>query len=261
MDPLTELDWAAHWKGLVEARNRRRVEPRRGDFWDARAARFARSIGRQEDPFWKFLEPRLRPTQTVIDVGAGVGRHTIPLAGRVDWVTAVEPSAGMRQQIPPLPNVTVIGSSWEDAEPAPADLVICVHVLYGVPDPAPFLEKLDRSARERVFVVLRDSERMLLADRLAAVERPREPLLRDCFLLLRQLGIPPDVTMYRYPTRTLYDSVEEAAEECRDVLGQDWDEERGRAWLETNLRAQEDGTLLYEAGEVTAGVLHWKPAS
>src|SRR5205807_6854225 len=107
-------------------------------------------------------------------------------------------------------NMTVIASTWEDAEPAPADLVICVHVLYGVAQPVPFIEKLERSARERVFVVLRDGRHSNPADATPAARRGREPGLRDGFLLLRQLGVAPDVGMFVYPVVHRYESLEEA---------------------------------------------------
>ena len=87
----------------------------------------------------------------------------------------------------------------------------------------------------------------------------REPGLRDCFLLLRQLGVAPDVAMFRYPERHRFESLDQAVEECRQALGRLWDEDEGRGWLEQHLRRDEDGTLVQPDVEVTAGVLHWKP--
>jgi SAM-dependent methyltransferase len=262
VDRLLDVDWAASWRELVERRwaavGEREVAE---DFWGSRAARFAARPASQPDAFLRFLEPWLGPRRTLIDVGAGTGRHAVPLAARLDWVTAVEPSQGMRDRIPHADNMTVIASGWLDAEPAPADLVICVHVLYGVPDPVPFIEKLERSARERVFVVLRDSGHPHPADLYAGPRHGREPGLRDCFLLLRQLGVAPDVAMFTYPESHRFASLEEAAEECRQVLGRLWDEREGRAWLEENLRPEGDGSLVHPGAEVTAGAVHWKPRS
>jgi hypothetical protein len=174
-------------------------------------------------------------------------------------VTAIEPSQAMREHIPPAGNMTVIGSSWEDAEPAPADLLICAHVLYPVAEPVPFIEKLERSARERVFVVLRDSDHTHPGEVMMRPGRAREPWLRDCLLLLRQMGVRPEMSMATYPSRFRYDSLDAALEQCRTQVGLAWDEERGRAWLEAALQPDEDGTLLYDGGEITSGVLHWKP--
>ncbi len=259
MDAALDVDWAAHWRTLVEARVARIGRTHTDDWWAPRAAQFAVQMRSQRDWFVDYLEPWLRPATTVIDVGAGTGRHATPLAARVDWVTAVEPSPAMRAHIPPAGNMTVIGSTWEDAEPARADLVICVHVLYPVADPVPFIEKLERSARERVFLVMRDSPHTHPGEVMARPGRPREPWLRDCLMLLRQMGIGPEMAMVTYPSSFRYESLEAALDLCRGQVGLSWDEGRGRAWLEANLRPDEDGTLVYDGGEVASGVLHWKP--
>jgi SAM-dependent methyltransferase len=228
-------------------------------YWDRVAPSYGCARRIQTALVLRFMSPWLDARRTLIDVGAGTGRLAGPLAGRLDWVTAVEPSAGMREQIPSAPNVTVIGSTWEDADPAPADLVICVHVLYWVAEAVPFIEKLERHARERVFLVLRDSPHRNPAERMTAATRVREPRASDCFLLLRQIGVTPDVAFLCYPASFAFGSMEEAVEECRLQLGDQWEEQAGRAWLEANLERRPDGTLLYDAGETTAGVLHWKP--
>ena len=113
MDPLLGVDWAASWRELVE---RRRTEVGERDLeedpWGSRAARFVARPASRPDAFLHFLEPWLGPRRTLIDVGAGTGRHAAPLAERLDWVTVVEPSQGMRDRIPQVDNMTVIGSAW-----------------------------------------------------------------------------------------------------------------------------------------------------
>lgn len=260
MDAVLDVDWAAHWRALVETREAQTGPSHTDDWWAPRAQHFARQVrATADDPVLTFLEPWLRPTATLLDVGAGAGRHTNPLASRLDWITAVEPSQAMRAHIEPADNVTVIGSTWEDADPAPADLVICIHVLYPVADPVPFIEKLERFARERVFIWMRDSQHSLPAEVMARPERGREPWLRDCLMLLRQLGVAPEMWLGGGPVSVRYESMEEAVEQSRSHLGLGWDEARGRAWLEANLRTEADGSVVYEAGGATGGVLHWKP--
>src|SRR5437660_8367446 len=147
---MSDIDWVERWKSLVENRAGLAGGHSRSDYWDQRARSYARSTQVRADEFLAVLEPYLAPSKTLIDVGAGTGRHAAPLAARLEWVTAVEPSQGMRDRIPNADNMTVIGSAWMDADPAPADLVVCVHVLYEVAEPIPFIEKLERRARERV---------------------------------------------------------------------------------------------------------------
>jgi hypothetical protein len=263
-DPAFETDWAAAWRALVEAREAdSRAAPQAG-YWDRRAAGFAFSMRGAPDPLLEFLEPWLDSRKTAIDAGAGTGRHAVPLASRLDWVTAVEPSEGMRERIEPRDNLTVIASSWEDADPAPADLVLCSHVLYGVADVVPFLEKLEARARERVFVYLRDQPPRLPAEALweaTAGRRARMPEFRDLYLVLRQMGIAPDVAMFTYPAERRYPDLEAAVEEVRPALGEHWDERSGRAFLEARLRRDEDSTLVWDMGPMRSGVAHWAPRS
>jgi len=258
VDAIQDIDWAEHWRTL--AAGRRNAEPE-ADPWASRAGRFARSIRHQADYFLPFLEPWLKPSKTLLDVGAGVGRHAVPLASRLDWVTAVEPSEAMRALMPGADNLTVIGSDWLDAEPTPADLVICVHVLQSVPDAGPFLEKLTASARERVFIVLRDAPFGHPAKRMPGAERAREPWLRDCLLLLRQLGVAPDLTMFRYPVSFHYASVEEALRDCGQEDPESPRAAGVRSWLEARLRPGPEGDLVFDGGETVSGALHWAPAA
>jgi SAM-dependent methyltransferase len=256
------MDWEANWKDVVKARAGLAGTHADPSYWDRRAASYARSTQTRTDEFLNVIDPYLSPGKTLIDAGAGTGRHALPLSERLEWVTAVEPSEGMRGKIPPRDNMTVVASTWEDAEVAQADLVICCHVLYGVAEPRPFIAKLERSARERVFVMLRESE---LPHPAAAIRRhllgdggPRMPRFSDLFMLLLQMGIAPDVTFLRYTSVTRYADLDEGLADVRALVGDDWDEAAGRPMLEEMLR-REGEDLVFDGGTVLSGVAHWRP--
>jgi len=259
---VDEVDWDARWKQIVADRASLASGHADTGYWDRRARSFARSTHARADEFLQVLEPHLAPARTLIDVGAGTGRHATPLAERLEWVTAVEPSEGMRSHIPQRDNITIVASSWEDAEVAPADLVICSHVMYGVADPIPFVEKMQRSARERVFVMLRETDlphpAAELRRRLAGSTGPRLPRFSELFMLLVQMGIAPDVAYLRYPIVTRYADMDEALTDCRALFGDGWDEEAARKALEEMLVA-DDGELVYDGGMALSGVAHWRP--
>ena len=259
---MQEIDWAVHWRQVVVDRATLAAGHADSRYWDRRASSFARSTHQRSDEFLKVLEPYLSPRKTMIDVGAGTGRHATPLAARLEWVTAVEPSEGMRSHIPALDNMTIVASTWEEAEVAPADLVISSHVMYGVAEPVPFLEKMQRSARERVFVMMRESDlphpAAELRRRLVGGTGPRLPRFSELFMLLVQMSIAPDVTYLRYPIITRYADMEEALTDCRALFGEGWDEAAARAALEELLK-REDGELVFDGGMALSGVAHWKP--
>jgi hypothetical protein len=258
-----EIDWAERWRSLVMERAaaaKGRTDP---GYWDRRAPTFARSTQTRSDAFLDVVAPYLSPRKTLIDVGAGAGRHAVPLSERVEWVTAVEPSEGMRAQIQHRDNMTVVASRWEDAAVAPADLLICSHVLYGVEDPVPFIAKMEASARERIFIMLRESPMAHLGavvrERMLGAE-PRLPRFSDLFMLLMQVGIAPDVRFTTYPNPQRYANLEEALADCRAMIGDRWDELQGRTIVEGLLEADGDELLFY--GDVTlTGIAHWQPPS
>ncbi len=241
---------AEKWRRLVETRVESYGSQRPQGFWTQQAKRYAFSMSRQADPFWDFVQPWLKPTLTAIDVGAGAGRHAAPLADRLDWVTAVEPEEAMRSLIPARPNMTVVATTWEEADLAPADLVLSNHVLYAVADPVPFLQKMNTLARVSGFVGLREGSNRHPAERLAG--RPAEPTLTDAVAVLRELGFEPEVQ--RWEQQIVFAWADRAAAEA------DW---RLRGW-EGELEGVEesaDGTLTFDAGTGVGGVAHWTPKS
>jgi SAM-dependent methyltransferase len=258
------IDWEDHWKRVVADRAGAAGSHANTGYWDRRAPTFARSTQARVDGFLDVLAPYLSPRKTLIDAGAGAGRHAVPLAERLEWVIAVEPSEGMRAHIPSRDNMTVVASTWEDAEVAPADLVICCHVLYGVADPVPFINKLAGAARERVFVMLREGPMphpaATIRARMMGGEGPGVPQFSDLFMLLMQMGITPEVKFIRYPVVNRYADIDEALADSRALVGEGWDEARGRAMLEDML-VRDGDELVFDSGVAVSGVAHWRPQS
>jgi SAM-dependent methyltransferase len=264
MNRMGAVSWSDHWRSLVAARAA--AAGAHGDpaYWDRRARTFARSTAARADQFLDVLAPYMSSRKTLIDVGAGAGRHSLPLAERLEWVTAVEPSEGMRALIPPRDNMTVVASTWEDAAVAPADFVICSHVMYGVENPVPFIAKMERSARERIFITMRETPMIhpatVVRERLVGGEDPRMPRFSDLFMLLIEMGIAPDVDFVRYPATQRYADIDEALAECRPQIGEGWDEAEGRAILREIL-VEEKSELVFDGGITLSGVAHWQPSS
>jgi hypothetical protein len=64
----------------------------------------------------------------------------------------------------------------------------------------------------------------------------------------------------RYPVVNRYTDMEEAINDCRLLVGSDWDETRARTLLEEMLRRQGD-ELVFDSGIALSGIAHWQPAT
>lgn len=232
------IDWAAHWREMVRRREAQtdvlQYQATRpgSDFWERRAKQFRRrAVQRQaegHDGFLGRVFQYVDSETTVVDVGSGVGRLTIPLASRAKRVIAVERAGAMVELLRAelraagLDNVEVIARDWELAEISPADVVVCAHVLYPIAEAAEFVRKLDATATRAVFVQLHAEQPDVPAidawREVYAAERLPQPGFVEAVNLLAQLGIfaateyHPSQRSWRYPT------FEEAYEDLRDRL-------------------------------------------
>jgi hypothetical protein len=91
-------------------------------------------------------------------------------------------------------------------------------------------------------------------------EQPRLPRFSDLFMLLVQIGIAPDVRFTSYPNPQRYADIDEALADCQAMIGDRWDEEKGRA-LVADLLERDGHELVYEGGVTLTGIAHWQPQS
>src|ERR1051326_6470475 len=66
------------------------------DFYAPIAGLFRADPRRSDDPALEALRAIVRPTDTLLDIGAGGGRYALPLALECREVIAIDPSDGMR---------------------------------------------------------------------------------------------------------------------------------------------------------------------
>lgn len=141
---------------------------------------------------------------TVLDVGAGGGAASLPLAGRANELVGVDQSrplleaftqaaaaAGVRSR--------AVAGTWPDIAPAApiADVAVCHHVLYNVAQIEPFARALDAHARARVVTELTERHPLSwmndLWERFHSLSRPTGPSATDAADALREMGLEPNV--------------------------------------------------------------------
>ena len=278
----TPIDYVDRWRRRVASRREQHdaVCAAQGrttdDYWARRAEgyrKFAQATTAAGDPFIECLRRHLRPEDTVLDVGAGTGRHSVALAGHARQVTALDPSPAMlrflREDVASqgLSNVEVIEGSWPDAaaQAPPADVVVSAHVLYAIDDVAQFLRALDGHARRLCFLHLRARQpwfdQVGIWEALHGEPRRPQPTHIDVVNVLHQLGCFANVEVAWVETVHAFDGLDDAVERLAESVAVGEDAERLRrlrATLAERLEPLDDGRVAFPERRYPLATVWWE---
>jgi SAM-dependent methyltransferase len=271
------LDWFAIWRDMYDQEKQqseslRNWKANERDPWRARAKSFATASGRtaQPDHFLQFVIPQLREGDHILDIGAGAGRHSIYLAQQGWQVTAIEPSAAMREQLTARIDerthnqLQIVAESWPSATIESCDVAICSHALYGVREIEPFLQRMHAISRRACFILIGFQQPSFYSapfwERIYEEKRLRLPGALECFNALYQLGIAANLTLLP-ASRYSFVSREEALNdlEWRLQIQQDsplW--ERLQSAINELLIEDSDGRLVTANQAQHVAVIWWQ---
>ncbi|GAA5068672.1 hypothetical protein GCM10023259_064330 [Thermocatellispora tengchongensis] len=160
---------------------------------------------------------------TLLDVGAGTGAASLPaVRARGARLVAVDENGGMLERLGELePGARLIRGRWPDVagETPVADVAMCAHVVFNVPDLPEFFAALTAHARRRVVVELPELHPTTWAAPLwrhfHGIERPSRPTSYDAAAIAAALGHDVRDDAHEAPDDP-FTSVEElAASACR----------------------------------------------
>lgn len=177
------------------------------------------------------LAPVLAECETALDVGAGCGAFTLPLAELLQRVTALEPSPAMAAALRAavarrgLDNVEVVEAAWGEVPVAPHDLVLCAHVGPLLATRAAFVRDVSAHARRWVALV-RDTGQPRdkfwfteLYPRLLGRPYEQRGEDRDIREGLEGLPSPPIIEIVRYCSDQPFTDLEDACDFFEEYLG------------------------------------------
>lgn len=192
---------------------------------------------------------------TVLDVGCGAGAASLPLAGRASALVGVDTSPRMLEEFRARAQaagvrVQTVEGSWPEVAPRTpvADVVVCHHVLYNVPDLPAFALALTAHARARVVVELTERHPMSPLNplwlRFHGLVRPTRPTADDAVEVLQELGLDPGREDWQTPGTGGFSRLEDLVAWVRRrlCLTPDRDPELLEAIRDQVVR-REDGTL------------------
>jgi SAM-dependent methyltransferase len=167
LESAADIDYARLWRHLVERFREDPVQSEKSMM--ARWRKRARSRGYSEerrkrdrdDPLMQFVLGRLGPEDTALDVGAGIGRWSIPMARECLKVTALDKLPAMLEIIREnashegVENIETIQGDWQEADLEPHDHVLSSHAAYASPGIVGYARKMESLARKACYLVMR----------------------------------------------------------------------------------------------------------
>ena len=222
---------AEAWRARVRAgraqRDRLREAAEPVDLYGPMAARFGQDPRRLDDPALQVLRRLAAPTETWLDIGAGGGRYSLPLALVTRRVIALDPSPAMIEVLRSgmaehgIGNIEVLESTWP-TEPGPsADVALMAHVGYEIEDFGVFLDTAE-AAVHRCVVVMRTSAAArasyTLWSEIHGEERVAYPMLRELLVLLVARDVVPQVELVDRGNWG-YDDPDQIVASMRHMLG------------------------------------------
>ncbi|MCW3984130.1 MAG: methyltransferase domain-containing protein [Candidatus Bathyarchaeota archaeon] len=211
-----------------ELRREMLIETQRIDFckpayWDKEADNFNQNVSQMKELTKQQLDRiPLLPQYTVLDVGAGTGRLTIPIAKRVQSVTALEPSPKMLDKLKAnakkqhIVNIKYVNNSLDDLDISALgthDIVTASFSLFML-DMEGALQKMDALASVGVYLFVSASEWMdTEIHDIVFGEGKSSPVLPDSVYMcniLHDIGINFNVDVWDFESKQSYSDLESA---------------------------------------------------
>jgi len=244
-------------------------------FWTHRRARwFNQAVQISDFPAQtlKVLEPILVGCRSVLDVGAGVGALTVPLAKSVEAVTALEPAPAMLEELRGniarnrLGNVTCIPAAWGKTDVPPHDLILVANVSPIFDDLLGFLTSAEPLARRAIALVRNvgpGTEKFYLGA-LYPLLLGRPYPARDDYLrtvtLLHSLGIYANIQIIGYHFDQPFEDLQDAVEFWKEQMRLDDPEQERQLLVFVQTKLQRVGSRLVAPMRRQSAVMWWRVA-
>lgn len=212
----------------------------------------------------------LGEVHTVLEIGCGTGKFTIPLAKHFDEIIGLDLSEHMLAQLQRkldtknLTHVHTMRGKWEDAhiEPGKIDGIFLVNALYRMLDLRTCLRKMNETAKESVVLVW-TQPRSRFEQLFRRLNMSGEGVRRDyiyLLLIMYEMGIDPSVEFMDVVKRVTYPTLDGLYQSIRAAIPErTFDEHLVSEFIDEHVT--EEGEVVTLQFEQKVAFIQWKPVT
>lgn len=217
------------------------------------------------------IRPIIKDCKTLLDIGAGVGALSIPLAKTIKKITVLDPSPSMLRVLreeaakKKIKNINYVNSTWEDSILDNHDVIIAANIPSSLVDSSSFIWQINNLSNKFVFLILGvdpNKDRFYFKELYPLVFKqqyyPKPDYLKN-YIALYQMGIYANIELIEYDFDQRFVNIEEALEFWKAHLQLDTDkyDKIIKEFLENKLITQENN-LIAKIHRKSA-IIWWQP--
>ncbi|MFZ2957981.1 MAG: class I SAM-dependent methyltransferase [Candidatus Ozemobacteraceae bacterium] len=257
---LPQVDWEAWYRFPWHQNNAGEDDKKQAGFWDKKAPLFSQKAHNPDHR--RDVEHLLNrftwdPSERVLDVGAGPGTFAIPLAQRVQHVTAIDASIGMLAELhkqasrESVSNISVTPGRWLSftAGSLPKhDTVVCFNALgvvaldeTGECHMGKAIERLREAGTRRGIILVPHADLPMDKPLRDALDIPENYERRERIAILYHImvksGLMPNLVILHRPFYWFFEDLQEGVQLIANRL-HIADDQKRLALLKTHLQAR-----------------------
>ncbi len=265
-----DIDYEKIWQDYMEckkgyARERAFNDNVEREFWKGLSQRYddKPTLYDYSKEVYSFIKNLIDTNKSLIEIGPGTGKFTLPLSEQCSNITAIDFSGHMlkvlmnKAKVLGINNITPIDGKWEDVQVSGADYILSVNSLYRIWDIKTALKKMNMVAKEKVIIV-RTIQKPVFNDLYLKLDLEDKTCLDYIYLpnILHSLNICADVKFIDVQCEVEFDSKKSIYDNIKKEIGYIPDKNIIDNYINENFKKSNEKYIFLHKTKVE--IIYWR---
>ncbi len=265
-----DIDFEEIWQNRIRSKNgheKQRVfdDKVEREFWEKLAPNYDKNptLYDYSKEVFKIVESLIEKGSSLIEIGCGTGKFTIPLSNKCKDILAVDFSKDMLKVLKEkiennnINNIRALEGKWEDANIDKMDYILSVNSLYRVWNIKDALRKMNALARKAVIIV-RTIQKPMFNQLYMELGIEDQTVLDYIYLenIIHSLGIYASMQYIDVKNNIYFNNIEDIYRKIEEDIGRKANNNIIDSFIEKNF-VKEENKYVYTNNSKVA-IISWK---